>query len=122
MDREPEGGAELKKIPNSINSWEKSRIAEFYIDDLRWNLTPLKEQSKEPLFPRDRRYELSREDLLAHLGKGANIGLFPAGSMWSSIWTQKRTAGKASKNFWPIQGPTSRRFRESAPQAEFTFM
>jgi hypothetical protein len=37
----------MRNIHSGINAWEKSKILEFYLDELRWNLTPLKSRSQQ---------------------------------------------------------------------------
>ena len=67
-------------IPSDINSWSKTQIAEYYIDQLGWTLSPLIEGSKEPKYPKEQQYGLGRSDLLLDLSNGCNIGLFPSGT------------------------------------------
>src|SRR6202035_2251140 len=95
----------MRNIPKSINSWDKSHVAEYYIEELRWNLTPLKKESKTPLFGGDKRYDLDREELLSHLGNGANLGLFPAGDHVVLDLDSKKDNGKSVEKFLAQAGP-----------------
>jgi hypothetical protein len=95
----------MRNIPSGINAWEKSKILEFYLDELRWNLTPLKSRSKDPLVSGDKRYESDREELLAHLGAGANLGLFPAGDHVVLDLDSKKDGGKSVDKFLAQAGP-----------------
>src|ERR1700730_14878882 len=95
----------MRNIPKSINSWEKSLIAKYYIEDLRWNLTPLKKESKIPLFAGDKRYGIEREELLAHLSNGANFGLFPGGDHVVLDLDSKQDGGKSVEKFLAQAGP-----------------
>src|ERR1700737_4930216 len=95
----------MRNIPSAINGWEKSEIAEYYLNHLRWNLTPLKSGSKDPIFGGDKRYELDREELLAHLGNGANFGLFPAGDHVVLDLDSKQDSGKSVEKFLANAGP-----------------
>jgi hypothetical protein len=92
-------------IPSNINSWDKVCIVKYYLDELRWNLTPLKPQSKDSLYAGDKRYEVSREDLLTHLGNGCNFGLFPAGTHVVLDLDSKGDSGKSVEKFLEKAGP-----------------
>ena len=89
----------------TINSWDKSRIAEYYVDDLRWNLTPLKKGSKIALFSGDKRCGIDLKDLLIHLGNGANFALFPAGEHVVLDLDSKQDDGKSTAKFLSQSGP-----------------
>jgi hypothetical protein len=95
----------MMNIPKTINSWDKRRIAEHYIDDLRWNLTPLKKGSKIPLFSGDKRYGIDRKELLTHLSNGANFALFPAGEHVVLDLDSKHDDGKSTAKFLSQSGP-----------------
>ena len=95
----------MSKIPSDINGWDKSRIAEYYIGELHWTLTPLKSGSKEPLYTKSKQYDLNREELLAHLANGANFGLFPAGIDVVLDLDSKKDAGKSTEKFLAQAGP-----------------
>jgi hypothetical protein len=95
----------MNNIPSSINGWEKDLVAQYYIDDLRWNLTPLKKGSKAPIYGGDKRYVIDREELLAHLSNGANFGLFPAGTHGVLDMDSKQDDGKSVDKFLAQSGP-----------------
>jgi hypothetical protein len=95
----------MRNIPKSINSWDKSHVAECYIEDLRWNLTPLKKGSKAPLFGGDNRYDLDRDELLTHLGNGADLSLFLAGDDVVLDLDSKQDNGKSIEKFLAQAGP-----------------
>ena len=95
----------MKSIPSAINEWEKSHVAEYYIDQLGWNLTLLKSRSKDPFFSGDKRYELDREELLTHLSNGANLGVFPAGDHVVLDLDSKQDNGKSVNKFLAQAGP-----------------
>jgi len=86
-------------IPSDINSWSKAQTAEYYIDEFGWTLTPLIEGSKEPKYPKEQQYGVSRRDLLLDLNNGCNLGLFPSGTHVVLDLDSKSDQGKSVQKF-----------------------
>ena len=80
-------------------------IVEYYIDELSWTLTPLKNRSKKPLYTKNKQYNLNLEELLVHLGNRANLGPFPAGSSVVLDLDSKKDGGKSTAKFLAQAGP-----------------
>ena len=69
------------RIPTEINQWDKSQTVDYYIDNLKWTLVPLKQGTKEHLYNEAKAMRLKPEELRKDLGNGSNIGLYPGGDL-----------------------------------------
>jgi hypothetical protein len=92
------------RIPTEINQWDKSQTVDYYIDNLKWTLVPLKQGTKEHLYNEAKAMRLKPEELRKDLGNGSNIGLYPGGDLVAIDLDSKADQGESVRKFLNLAG------------------